>query len=183
STGGAFADAFKARVNAALRDLPSPKVGLDATELDAELADIRERLDALGNVRVGVDLDAEAASAELDALKARLDELGARSPDINVQVDVAKASAELAAVQAEVDALGAETATVNVSDGGSAGAVLSDMVSLQQVLVGLAPLAIPLGAALSAGLAGAATTMASVAAGAGVAGLALSGVAGAVKLL
>src|SRR5581483_7597612 len=68
STGGAFADAFKARVNAALRDLPSPKVGLDATELDAELADIRERLDALGNVRVGVDLDAEAASAELDAL-------------------------------------------------------------------------------------------------------------------
>lgn len=183
SSGGAFADAFKARVEAALRDLPNPKVGLDATELDAELADIKERMAALSDVRVGVDLSAEAAIAELDSLKARLDDLGARSPDINVRVDAARASADLAAIQAEVAALDGESVDINVTDGGSIGSLIGEATGLSSVLVGLAPLAIPIGAALTAGLAGVASVAAAAAGGLGVLALGVSGVAGAVKLL
>jgi hypothetical protein len=180
SSGGAFADAFKARVAAALRDLPNPKVGLDATELDAELADIRRRLAALGDVRVGVDLSTDEALAELDALKARLDALGARSPDIAVQVDVAKASAELAVIQAEVDHLDGQTATVDVKARSDLGSGVSGLFAS---ILGLGPALIPVGAVAGAGVAALAPALASAGAGAGVVALAFHGVATTVKEL
>jgi len=181
ASGGAFADSFRARVTAALRDLPKPKVGVDATEADAELADIRARLQALSDVRVGVDIGAAEAIAELDDLKARLDELGARSPNIDVKVDAARASAELAAVQAEVAALDGEDAVVNI-EADTSGAI-SGISGMEAVIAGLGPALIPIGAAATVGLAGIASAAASGAAGLGVLTLGFSAVSNAVSLL
>lgn len=181
SFGGSFARTVRTRIDAALRDLPQPHVGVDATELDAELADIRGRLEALRDVRVGVDIQTTDALAELDRLTARIDELGARSPDINVQVDAVKASAELAAIQAEVDALDGEDITLNVA--ADTGPALSGLSAMEGVIAGLGPALIPIGAAATAGLAGIATAAASGAAGLGVLYLGASQVSAAVKLL
>lgn len=172
---GAFADAFRTRVDAALRSLPSPRVGLDATELDAELADIRSRLAALSGARVGIDLSAEEATRELDALKVRLDTLAARSPDIQVRVDAATASAELATVQAQVAALDGRSVNLNTR------AAETGVSTLLTSVVALGPALIPVGAAAVAGLGGIATVALSSAAGLGTVALAASGVAKAVK--
>ena len=129
-SAGAFADAFTARVKAALKALPKAKVGVDATAADAELQQIRERLAALGDVRVGVDLSAAEATAELDRLKARLDQLGASSADVQVQADTARAAEQLAVIQAAVDKLDGSKAEVKVdADTSSAESRISRLVS------------------------------------------------------
>jgi phage-related protein len=174
---GAFAKMVRDRVDAAFKALPKAKPGVDATELDAELEDIRAKLAALGDVRIGVDLSAEEALAEVDRLQARLTELGQRSPNIQVRADTADAAAQLAAIQAEVSKLDGETARVNVDTSSATSAVSG----LTLAAIGLGPALVPIGAAATAGLAGIATVAASGAAGIGVLALAFSGVTGALQ--
>lgn len=181
ATGGAFADSFKARVTAALKDLPDVKIDGDTSEVDAKLTGLRTRLEALRDLRIGVDIDPDEALAAAAEIQAELTALGAESPNIQVNVDTTRASAELAALSAEVAAVSAEHVDVQVED--NIGSVVNDAIGLSTVLAGLAPLAIPAGAAIVAGFAGAATVMGALAGAAGVLGLALSGVSKAVTLL
>lgn len=188
-SGGAFADGFKARVNAALRDLPSPNLLVDDKELGAQLADIRAKLEALGNVRIGIDIHEDEALAQLAILKAELDEIGAHSPSVQVRVDVGRASAELAAIQAQVAELDAEIAATDAEqvnpgvNGSGISSALQDVNLFAAAIVALIPLAAPVGAALTAAFAGVATTIGAVTAAAGVAYLGLSDVAKATQLL
>jgi phage-related protein len=99
--GGAFGDAMRARIEAAMQALPKVKVDGDTSDTDRKLAQIRTELADLSRQRIGIDVDEQVALAQLDRLQAELDRLGADSPSIRVQVDTAAASAALASIRAE----------------------------------------------------------------------------------
>lgn len=190
--GGSFASTAKRRIEAALKDLPEPRIDADAGPLDRELAQIRADLGALGNVRIGVDLSADLALARVEQLRAQLDELSAKSPDVAVKVDAAAAAAKLAAIQAQVDRLDGDTAHVNVDvdDRGAIARLGADAAGAEGSISALGAAGLALGPAIVPAAAAAAAALAGIAAGAlaGLAGIgvllvAFSGISGAVKEL
>lgn len=110
---GAFARGFQKRLQAAFAQLPQVKIDADSSEADKKIADLRARMQALGEKTIGVDIDAEAALAELETIRGELAGLGQDTP-INVRADVAAALSQLEAVQAEVARINGETAEVHV---------------------------------------------------------------------
>jgi hypothetical protein len=184
--GATFGDAFRTRVRAALDSLPTAEIKADSSDADRRIAELRLRLLSLSGKQIGIDIDEAAAIAEVERIKAELDELGAKSPEVRIKADTAAASAKLAEIMAEIQALRAEPPAdvdVNVNDGGTAAATSSNLVGLSSLLIGLAPLAAPVGAALAAAFVGAATAVGALVGGVGVLALALSGVTKAVGLL
>lgn len=182
SQGGAFADAFKARVQAALRDLPSPSINL-RTDADRKIAQIRLELRDLANQRVGVDIDAATASAKITDLQARLKALSTGASDVRVRVNAGAAAAELAALQAEVDRLDGRNVDIDVNDRGSIGSAAGGVSGLLAGILTLGPALIPIGAAAVAGI-GAISLAAGAGIGAiGVLALGLSGISDGVKNL
>ena len=151
SSGGKFAEAFRARVDAALKSLPDASVNLDDKEAEAKLTDLRTRLETLRGAEIGVDISDTRALTDLEALRVDLDELGKKSPSIRVKVDTAAAVAELEAVRVASD-------EVSGSSGGglkgflglssSAEGASSALGGVLEVAAFLAPALIPLGAAV-----------------------------------
>ena len=134
---GAFAAAYRARLAAALRDLPEIEITANSSDADRELAAIRARLAELHNTRIGVDLDAAAAAAEVDRLRERLARLAAESPDIRVRVDAGSARAELEALRAEINRLDGRDVDVRVDANGAA-AASSEIGGVGSAITGLA---------------------------------------------
>lgn len=151
--GGAFADAMRARIDAALKSLPKAKLDADSSEVDRKLDEIRTRLESLRDKRIGIDISADAFLAEMAVIKADLDELGSKSPDIKVKVDALKAAADLAGINAEVTALDGKNVDIKVDDGGSASRATSDINALMAAGIALGPAIIPVAAAVAAALA------------------------------
>jgi hypothetical protein len=178
SSGGAFADAFKTRVDAALKSLPDASVGLDDEEAKLKLDDIRLRLETLSNVNIGVDIKDVDALAAIEVLQVDLAELAVRSPSIRVSVDAAKAIAELEAVKVAADEASGEKGVGGAGSGGLSGVVssASGIVSGGPIAIGvlalLATALIPIAAAAT-GAAIALTAMA-VAATAGIGAFAIA---------
>ena len=98
-SGGAFADAFKAKVSAALRALPKVDITADASEADKKIAELRAQLEALSKQKIGVDIQADAALAKIEAIRAEFERLGAESASLQVKVDTAAAVAQLTALE------------------------------------------------------------------------------------
>lgn len=164
SAGGRFADGFKARVDAALRALPSADVNLDDREAEAKLSELRVRLETLSNAHVGVDVSDEEALTAIELVKGELDTLAHDNPHIRVRVDAGAASAELATVTAEADAAG------GASSGGGLSGLANAAAGMESPMGGLAMGIGSVGTALIpiAGLAaGAASTLPAILAGAG----------------
>jgi hypothetical protein len=180
-SGGAFAEAFKERVEAAFQSLPEAEVNADTAEAEARIQQIRADLVELSGKRIGVDISDAEALAQLGALKAELDEIGSRSPSVQVQVDTARASASLAEIAAEADAVGQKSPTIDVN--ANTADASSEISGLLVGVLALGPALIPIGAAAVAGLGGIATVAAAGAAGLGVLTLGLSGVSKAMGLL
>ncbi|MFE4857388.1 hypothetical protein [Streptomyces sp. NPDC056670] len=120
-TGGAFARAMKARLEAAFKSLPKVKIDADTSEADADLQALRARMEALASKRIGVDIDAATARAEIDDIEAELTRLGTAHPDVTVRADTAKARAELAAVREEIDRISADPTTIRLQTDGLLG--------------------------------------------------------------
>ncbi|MGW1154442.1 hypothetical protein ACWD45_24560 [Streptomyces rubiginosohelvolus] len=120
-TGGAFARAARARIQAAFRSLPDITVGADTSEADADLQALRVRMEALASKRIGVDIDAAAARAEITEIEEQLRRLGASHPDVTVRADTARARAELAAVREEIDRISANPGRIRLETDGSFG--------------------------------------------------------------
>jgi hypothetical protein len=160
--GGAFARTVKARLDAALRNLPKAKVDADTTGAQRQLAELRARMAELSGKKIGVDITAKEALARLAALRAELDRLASKSTDIRVNVDARTASAELAKLRGELEG-------VFRAGGPSAG-------SLGEAGAGGGP--VGLGAAIAAGL-----TLVGPAAGAATAGIAAVGAAAGTTML
>ncbi|MFE3429793.1 hypothetical protein [Streptomyces sp. NPDC059171] len=120
-TGGAFARAARARIQAAFRSLPDITVGADTSEADADLQALRVRMEALASKRIGVDIDAAAARTEITEIEEQLRRLGASHPDVTVRADTARARAELAAVREEIDRISANPGHIRLETDGSFG--------------------------------------------------------------
>ncbi|MFB7647124.1 transglycosylase SLT domain-containing protein [Streptomyces sp. NPDC056084] len=120
-TGGAFARAMKARLEAAFKSLPKIKIDANTSEADADLQALRARMEALAGKRIGVDIDTATARAEIDDIEAELTRLGAAHPDVTVRADTAKARAELAAVREEIDRISADPTTIRLQTDGLLG--------------------------------------------------------------
>jgi hypothetical protein len=163
-TGGAFARAARARIEAAMRNLPDVEIGADTTPAQAEIIRLRAQLARLADQEIGVDISSGAAMAEIERIRARLQALAASDADVQVRVDAGQAMAELAAVGAMVSALDRRDIDINVN---TRQAVMAVLV-LTAALGGLA--VIPAVPVLAAGIGSIAA--AAVAAAAGVGALA-----------
>lgn len=190
-TGGAFAEGFKAKVKAALAQLPEVNLGADATEAERKIAQIRADLKLLSEARIGVDIDAATAVARVEGLKKDLDELSAKSPNIDVKVDTAAASAkldllraELARTQEKADETTASSSGGFITMAGAATAAQGAVMGLGVAGAGvLATVLIPAVAAATAAVIGLAQAGAGVGLGLGVGILALKPVFGGLTAL
>jgi len=161
--GSAFERAVKTRLNAALSNLPNAKVGVDATEADARLAQLRRNIDTLSKT-IGVHITDKAAAAAIDHVRTELLKLQHTDNTLSIRVNAGAASAELAALQAQLNKLSGSSA--QEADTGSSGLALPNLM-VAGILTAL-PLVGPLAGAASGALGG-------LAGAAGVAGLAIGG--------
>lgn len=148
--GGAFAQGFQRRVQAAFQSLPKARLDADASAADRKIDEIRQRLALLADHTVGIDISDAAAKAKIDTLKAELRKVGASSPSVQVRADVASALGQLAAFDAEVSRLDGRAVNVRASaDTGAAVAALQAL-AIEMAVVG----SIPVAASVGAGIAG-----------------------------
>lgn len=157
--GGAYADEFQRRVQRAFRALPEAKLTADSTDADRKLASLRRDLGALGDQRVGVDVDARAANAEIDRIDQELRRLERRNPNVQVRADTGQAIMELAAINAYASRLDGRNLEMKVDfDAGLASAQISTflgrMILLTATAAALAPAIVPAAAAASVAIAG-----------------------------
>lgn len=170
--GGAFASAFKKRLEAAFQTLPKINLDADSSPAQRKLAELRARMEELSGKTIGVDIDAATASAKVDELRAELRKLGASSPNIQVRADVAAALAELAEVDGAANRL--DGRSVNLRVGSNSRGVLRDLQGIGIALAALtSPVTIPL-AISGAGILAAG----GAAVGAGIGGIALASLPG-----
>ncbi|MDT0608886.1 hypothetical protein [Streptomyces lancefieldiae] len=167
STGSTFARSFRAQLQAGLAALPEVRLRADSSDAQRELADIRTRMMALQDLRIGIDLDSATASAAMTQLQARLDRLSASDADVQIRVDAAAASSQLAAFNAQVSRLDGRTANVDVDTRSAA----ANFNLLTTAALTLGPAILPVLPVVAAGLG--AVAAAGVAAAAGVGGIAL----------
>ncbi|MFE9735489.1 peptidoglycan DD-metalloendopeptidase family protein [Streptomyces sp. NPDC005863] len=164
-TAGAFSRALKTRLEAAFRSLPKLQIDANTSEADAELQELRARMERLSNKRIGIDIDAAAAKAEIKQIEADLTRLGAKHPNVQVRADTASALSQLAAVRAAIAAVDErKTIRFNVSNTQALSGIFQLTVALGSVA------AIPAIPILAAGMG--AIAAAAVTAGVGVGALA-----------
>lgn len=166
-----YADAFtrevKTRIEAAVRSLgPRVRVDADTSPARAEMEALRRGIrETEAHLRIGRIDDAQAI-AQINAIQARLEVLARTDPDVRVRVNAAAASAQLATLQAQTNTLGQSVANIGTQAQGST----SRLQRLLRVAALLAPALIPIGAV-------AVPAILALGAGAGVAGLAVYGLA------
>jgi hypothetical protein len=179
--GGTFADTAKRRIEAALKSLPTPQIGVATSEAEQKLKDLRGELSTLSGKRIGVDIGATEALDEARRLKTALDELAGKSPNVQVRVDAANAAIELAAVDREVSRLDGRRADVNINT--NAGEAAGGLQVLLNAGVALGPAIIPGAVAGAAAILGIGTSALAAAPAIGVLALAFHGIGGAVSAL
>lgn len=110
-SGGAFAREFQKAVEKAMTSLPSKQtvaLGVDDKNTTAAIEKLRERLSALHDKNVGVDINGDEAIAQLKAIEAEANRLARSSPTIkvNVKTDLDTLTNDLARFRARAGAEG-----------------------------------------------------------------------------
>jgi hypothetical protein len=181
--GGTFADTAKRRIEAALRSLPTPQIGVATSEAEQKLKDLRGELSTLASKRIGVDIGATEALEQVRRLKTELDRLAGSSPNAQVRVDTGNAAVELLAIDRELTRLDGRRANATVDVDTNAPDATSRMQLLVSAGLALGPAIVPAAAAGAAGIAGLGAAALSAAPAIGVVALAYRGVGDAVKAL
>lgn len=144
---GQFASRLAKAVREATAALPKIDVDADSTPAQRELAEIRAKMVALGEQKIGVDITAAEATAKLRALQGELDRLNRRArDDVRIRMDTAAASAKLAALQAQLNGLAVGKAA------GSGGSLAAPVII--GAIIAAATTAGPIVAAATAGAVG-----------------------------
>lgn len=182
SQAGAFADAFRKRVQAGLKALPPAKLTADDSQASATIDKIRSRMAALGDARIGIDISDTRAMAELEALKAELAHVGGSSSSTSIKVDTASAMKALEGLGADITGVlgGLESVGNDAGSGGGAFAKLGSTAAeaapsiamISAEVVGLLPALTTIGAVGAAAVAG--VGIAAVSAGVGIGAFALA---------
>ena len=178
--GGAFALAFKKRVEAALKALPEAKINADSSEADRKIAEIRKELATLSSKDLSIHANATEATARIKELQLQLKELSRNDSSVTVRANTGVAQLELLKLQTELNHLDGQTANVKVSDNGGLSTMARQASGLVTALSLIAPAAVPAAAALAA--IGAAGVGAFSAAGAGIAGMVAASLPGVSKI-
>lgn len=166
---GALGAKLRAAVAEAQASLPEINVDADTGPAQVQVQQLRARLAALADARIGIDVDAGDALAKITAIEAKLRELSAESADIDVRVDTAEAAAKLAAVKALVSGLDDEAEAqrdIKIDTSAATSAVKNLAIQIAALI------AIPLGPILAAGVGGVAAMITAAGAGIGALGLA-----------
>lgn len=172
-------------------DLP---VHLQVNDIDREMAAIRSRIKALGDVKIGLDLDAETFAGEVEQEFVRLQAIARdKTIDIEVRADAARAATELGAVLALVNRIDGQKAEVKVDTDGAIGGfrLLEQALTLNLGRLGaiiaigssIGTALVPAAAAAAAGIGAIGTAALAAGSGIGVLMLAFSGIGDAVKAL
>lgn len=195
--GGAFAEAFRRRVEAALKALPDAKVDADTSAADRKLAELRTELADLTGKRVGVDISDAEAIAQVRALQVELSRLARESPSIRITSDASRAAVELQGVHAEAERLARLNPNIHIDT--NAAQVIAELEAVKRAAgdagggggmgallaagLALGPGLIPVAGAAAGALAGIGLAAVAGAAGFGAVILATRGVSDAVKAL
>lgn len=152
--GGSFGEAARKAIEAALKDLPNPKIDADSTPAEIKIAALRTELEDLKDKKIGVDITAAEVLAKVAEIKASLEDLAKdKKVDISVRADAAAAFADLVAVNAEADKLDGKNVRLKVTDDGSADSSKNDINALMTTAIALGPAIIPVAAAVAAAIA------------------------------
>jgi hypothetical protein len=182
------------RTSAAADRIVNLSVHLQANDIDREMAQIRARIKALGDVRIGIDADVESFADKVQAEFVRLKAIAHdKSIDIDVRVDAARAATELGGVLVLLHRIDGDKAEVKV-DADSAAASLRGLAQELSLSLGRLGALIALGASIGTALVPAAAAAAAsigaigtaalaTGAGIGVMALAFSGIGDAIKAL
>lgn len=181
--GGAFGEAARKRIDAALKALPKAEIDADSDPAARKIDELRTRLEELRDKRIGVDISGEAALAELRAIHSELDDVGRKSPDVTVRANTAAAMAEVAALNREIKDLDGKRASFDVSDSGSAASSTQGLNALALAGAALGPAIIPVAAAAAAAVAAIGTGAVVGIAALGAIKLGTSGISSAVQAL
>ncbi|MFF1684580.1 hypothetical protein [Streptomyces sp. NPDC058254] len=167
ATGSSFARSFRARLEAAMRDLPEIRLNANSTDAEREIYQIRAQLHALQNVRIGIDISSADAVATMSHIQERLRQLSTSDADVAIRVDAGAAAAQLAAMQAEVNRLDGQDVDIRVD----AHTAAANLQLLTTAALAFGPAIIPVLPVVAAGLG--AIAAAGVAAGVGIGSVAL----------
>lgn len=101
--GSAFGVAVQKRVRQALSHLPSANVEIDDDEAKRAIDQIRARLAALDDKKVGVDISATDARREILTIEGELEALSNKEINVQVDADVGRALLEIQALRIAAD--------------------------------------------------------------------------------
>jgi SLT domain-containing protein/phage-related protein len=101
SSGGAFSDGFKKRLQAALDSLPKAKIDGDSTDAEIKVEELRKRMEELLGKEIGVDISTKEATAEILKIDTGLEEVRKASKDIRITFDTKEARAQLALLRSD----------------------------------------------------------------------------------
>jgi predicted nucleotidyltransferase len=200
--------AFERKMRAAAK-AGAQAIGDDTNDA---LRSIKARLATLGDVRIGVDMDAEEARTEIRKLETQLRYLAKESPDIDVNVAASAAMAELYAFRVMLNKLDGREVDIKVKTnaataaasmgllnratalftpnaeaaGGAGQSAANSFRSFNFMILGavvLLPALIPMIAALAGGLLALLPILGALVGGLGVAVIGFSGIGDAVKAM
>jgi hypothetical protein len=98
---GAFAKKMQADITRAVQSLPDVELEGDASDVDRELAEIRAKLKALTDKKIGVGIGANEAFAEIKVLSHELAELSRKTTNVRVRADIKAAMSSLGLIKHE----------------------------------------------------------------------------------
>jgi hypothetical protein len=91
--GGKFSDEAKKAITKSLSELPEVQVGASITEAEKGIAEIRDRLEALRDKKIGVDVNRERFEQELSQITKDLDTVSKKPHPLGFEYD-SKAAAD-----------------------------------------------------------------------------------------
>ncbi len=203
---GLFEKTVRSRIQAALSHFPPIEFDADITPAQQKLMELRERMLALGDKTIGVDIKADKALRDMEAIRRALAVL-ATDETVNIQVrtDAAAAAGELLAIQALKNLV--DKTEVDVEVDVDTGAAVGKLAAFRAAMLGvdhqgreaangfrafniavlagasLLPGVVPVIGALAGGLALLGPLAVGAGAGLAVMGIGFSGVGDAVKAL
>jgi hypothetical protein len=157
--GGSFVREIRQAVRAAAATITDIEIGVDTTDAQFDLAELRARLTALGNVDIGVDMSLAEFIREVTFIEQRLADLEFDAVDIQVRLEAAAARAGLTALHNQINEVDRDDIRVDVDVDGASRS-LRQMASDAGVSMSRLGLLISLGASLGTAIVPAAAAVA-----------------------